>query len=471
MIELHGERRSALGLGAHGGRVTEHLGERHHSPYDLPAATGVHALDLPAPRREVAHHITHELLGNDDLDVHDGLQKNRVGPLQSLLDRHGTRDLERHLGGVNVVVRPIDELDLDVDDRVAGDDAGIERLLDALVHAGDVLPGDDTADDLVLELVSPGIGVFEMLGVDDRVAVLAAATCLPDEAALDAVDALADGLAVRDLRAADVGVHPELAQQPVDDDLQVQLAHAGDDGLARLLVATHGEGWVLLGETLEGHGELLLVGLGLGLDGLPDYRLGEDHLLQHDLLGVIGRDERVARPRVGEADGRNQLARVDLLALIAAVGVKLQKPNEPLAPALGRVHHVGAGLERARVYPQVRQLPDVRVGLYLEGQRRQRAVLVGLARYLLAVEGPALYGGHIERARQIIYDAVEQGLHALVLESRTDENGGHPYIQGCLTDGGPDLVGFDLLALQIHNHQLFVLICDGLKKLLPVLLS
>src|SRR5215211_572421 len=253
MIELHGERRAALGLGAHGGRVTEHLGQRHHGPDDLAAAAGVHALDLPTPRGEVAHHVAHELLGHDDLDVHHGLQKNRVGPLEGLLDGHGTGDLERHLGGVDVVVRPIDELYLDVDDRVSGDDARIERLLDALVHAGDVLPGDDAADDLVLELVSRGIGVFEMLGVDDRMPVLAAATGLPDEPALDALDPLADGLAVGDLRTPDVRVHPELAQQPIDDDLQVQLTHAGDDGLSRLLVAAHGEGRILLGETLERH--------------------------------------------------------------------------------------------------------------------------------------------------------------------------------------------------------------------------
>ena len=44
-----------------------------------------------------------------------------------------------------------------------------------------------------------------------------------------ASDRLGDGLAVRHLRLADVGLDLELAQQPVDDDLQVQLAHAGDD--------------------------------------------------------------------------------------------------------------------------------------------------------------------------------------------------------------------------------------------------
>src|SRR5919107_3697927 len=218
MIELHGECRAALGLGANGRRVTEHLGERHHGADNLSAAAGVHTLNVAAPGREVAHHVAHELFGHDDLDVHHGLQEDRVGPLEGLLDGHGTGDLERHLGGVDVVVRTVDQLDPDVDHGVSGDDAGIQRLLDALIHARDIFPRDDAADDLVVELVA-GLGV--VLGVDDRVAVLATAPRLPHEPALDALHALADGLAVSDLRTADVRVNPELTQEPVDDDLQV----------------------------------------------------------------------------------------------------------------------------------------------------------------------------------------------------------------------------------------------------------
>src|SRR5215204_2987627 len=468
MIELHGECSAALGLGAHGRRVTEHLGERHHGADDLTAAAGVHTLYVATPSREIAHHVAHELFGHHDLDVHHGLQKDRVGPLEGLFDGHGTSDLERHLGRVDLMVRTVDQLDPDIDHGVTRDNAGIQRFLDALIDAGDVLPRDDAADDLVVELVA---GLVVVLGVDDRVAVLAPATRLPHEPALDPLDALADGLAISDLRTTDVRVNPELAKEPVNDDLEVQLSHASDDGLPSLLVAAHGERRVLFGESLERHGELLLVGLRLGLDGLPDNWLGEDHLLKHDLLLVVRRHERVARPRIGEADGSNELASIDLISLLAAVGMKLQKPTYALAPALGGVHHVGAGLERPRVHPHVRQLPDVRICLDLEGQRCQRAVLIRLAGYLLAVEGLALHGRHIERAWQVVHYPIEEWLHTLVLERRTDENGGHPYIQRGLTDGGPDLVRFDLLALQIHDHELFVLIGDRLQELLPVLIS
>ena len=39
--------------------------------------------------------------------------------------------------------------------------------------------------------------------------------------------------------------------EPVDDDLEVELAHAGDDRLAGLLVGVHAEGRVFFGELLQ----------------------------------------------------------------------------------------------------------------------------------------------------------------------------------------------------------------------------
>ena len=55
----------------------------------------------------------------------------------------------------------------------------------------------------------------------------------------DLLDGPADRLAVGDLRAADVRVDGEL-YEAVDDDLEMELAHAGDEGLARLLVRGRG---------------------------------------------------------------------------------------------------------------------------------------------------------------------------------------------------------------------------------------
>src|SRR5213078_2455483 len=102
--------------------------------------------------------------------------------------------------------------------------------------------------------------------VDDHVRVLSRAAGLAHELLADVLDVPSRRLAVRDLRTADVRVDVELALEAVDDDLEVQLAHAGDDRLAGLLVGADAEGGVLLGEPLETLAELVLVALRLRLD-------------------------------------------------------------------------------------------------------------------------------------------------------------------------------------------------------------
>src|SRR5262245_59981109 len=135
-------------------------------------------------------------------------------------------------------------------------------------------------------------------------AVLAAAAGLAEEASLDLLGRSADRLAVGDLWAADVRVDVELARQPVDDDLQVELPHARDQGLASLLVGADAEGRLLLGETLESGSQLVLVALRLRLDRDRDHRLREVHRLQPNRLrfrraGVDRRDALHADRRAG----------------------------------------------------------------------------------------------------------------------------------------------------------------------------
>src|SRR5690606_17306332 len=99
---------------------------------------------------------------------------------------------------------------------------------------------------------------------------------------LDLLRRAADRLAVRDLRLADVRLDLELATHTVDEDVEVELTHTADDGLAGLLVQAHAEGRVLLGELLDRGRQLLLVGLRLRLDGHVDDRLREGYRLEDD---------------------------------------------------------------------------------------------------------------------------------------------------------------------------------------------
>ena len=84
-----------------------------------------------------------------------------------------------------------------------------------------------------------------------------------------------DRLLVGDLGPADVGIDAELAQHAVDDDLEVQLAHAGDNRLAGLLVVADAEGRVFFGQAVQGLAHPVLVVLRLRFDGDGDDRLGE----------------------------------------------------------------------------------------------------------------------------------------------------------------------------------------------------
>src|SRR6185437_14263337 len=106
-------------------------------------------------------------------------------------------DLERDLRRVGVVVLAVHQADAHVDHRVAGPDARLQRLLDALLHRGDELRGYGAALD-------PGDEVEALarrrLDVDVDDAVLARAAGLAHELALDLRGVATHGLAVGHLR-------------------------------------------------------------------------------------------------------------------------------------------------------------------------------------------------------------------------------------------------------------------------------
>src|SRR6478735_6385257 len=228
-VELHAVASTTLGLAPKISDIAEHLGQWDGRGHDASAGALVHRENLSATRVDVADHVTHEVLGRDHLDGHERLHEDRVRTTGRVLERHRTGDLERELGGVDVVVLAVLEGDLDVDHRVAGDDAELHGLLATGVDLRDVLARDAATGDGVDELVAAttvGVDARGGLDADDDAGVLAGATRLLLVGVLDLLDRLADGLAVGDLRLADVGLDVELAAHAVDQDVEVELAHA-----------------------------------------------------------------------------------------------------------------------------------------------------------------------------------------------------------------------------------------------------
>src|SRR5688500_4390602 len=152
---------------------------------------------MTAAAVDVADDVAHELLRNDDLDLHDRLDDHRTSALDGVFQRHRAGDLEGHLVRVDLVLRPVDDGHLEVDHRVAGDDAVLHRLLDAGLDRLRPFLAEALAFDLPVEFETRA--TCERLELGDNVAPLTLAAGLADVAALG-LDRLGDGLAVRDLR-------------------------------------------------------------------------------------------------------------------------------------------------------------------------------------------------------------------------------------------------------------------------------
>ena len=108
------------------------------------------------------------------------------------------------------MIRTIPQGDLDINDRIASQNAGLHSTLDTIVDSRDVFLRDGTANDGVDELVT--LAGLVGLDLDLNMTVLALTTRLTCVLGL-LIGLLADGLTVSDLRCANVGLDLELTQQ------------------------------------------------------------------------------------------------------------------------------------------------------------------------------------------------------------------------------------------------------------------
>ncbi len=180
-----------------------------------------------------------------------------------------------------------------------------------------------------------------------------------------------DGLAISHLRTAHIGGHIELSHHAVHQDFQVQLPHAGNQGLARVRIGVDLEGGIFLRQLGERVPQFFLVSLGLGFDGHGDDGRGEIHGFQND--GGILIANGVAGGNILQSHRRGDIARVNFGNLFPLVGVHLQQAGNPLIPVAARIVDRVALLEVSGIYPQESQLPHEGVRHNLENQRRQKA--------------------------------------------------------------------------------------------------
>ncbi len=148
---------------------------------------------------------------------------------------------------------------------------------------------------------------------------------------------LANRLAIRHLRLADVGLDLVLAHHAVDDDFQMQLAHAADDRLAAIWVGVNLERRVFLRQSRQRHAHLFLIGLGLRLDRNRYNRHRKNDRFQRDRMLLVA--NRIAGANVSQPHHRADVTRENFLNILALVGVHLQEAPDALMLLRARVHH------------------------------------------------------------------------------------------------------------------------------------
>ena len=284
------------------------------------------------------------------------------------------------------------------------------------------------------------------------------------------LDGLADGLAISNLGLADLAVHFEFAEHAVNDDLQVKLAHAGDDALASLLVGVDPESRILFSQLLESNAHLLLVVLGSRLNRNGDNRIREDHGLEDDLLVLIA--EGITSGGILEAHSSSDIAAVNPIDFLTVVGVHLEDTADTLFLALSGVEHIRAGLKHTGVHTEECQLADVRIGHNLECQRGERLLIAGRTVVLLASVGiHALDGRNVRRSGHVVNHSIQQGLNALVAIGSAADHRHHVAGNGSLADDLLDILFGDILTAEVLLHEFVILLGASLQQFLAIFFS
>src|SRR5210317_906618 len=154
--------------------------------------------------------------------------------------------------------------DTNVNQREARKNAIFGGLLSTSTNRRDILFRNDTTLDCIN--VFEATARLKWLKTQPTVAVLTTTARLTDNLALH-FNGLRDRLAICNLRCADVSLDFKLTLHTVDDDLQMQLTHAGDDDLTGLFIRLDAQRRVFLNQLTECSTHLFLVTLGLRLDG------------------------------------------------------------------------------------------------------------------------------------------------------------------------------------------------------------
>ena len=108
-------------------------------------------LILPRRRFRSPHDVALIFFRRDVFDLHDRLEQDRFALLEAVLQGKDGGHLEREFVRIDFVEAAVDDVDLDIDHRIAAEHAVEHGFFDALHDRRDVFLRNRAADDLVLD--------------------------------------------------------------------------------------------------------------------------------------------------------------------------------------------------------------------------------------------------------------------------------------------------------------------------------
>src|SRR5207253_2985300 len=198
--------------------------------------------EMATPPAKVSIDGTHIFFRCDYFNPHNRFVQDRLCLLDRILKCERAGDDKCTLIRIDFVKATIDQAHSYVDHVIPGKIAALHRVMNALLSWLDELARNCSALDLVFEnktLAGRGLD-FQF-----NVRVLSATAGLLLENLLTR-RRLRNRFAVRHLGLSYVGLNSELALHAIDDDFKMQLAHAGNNGLAGLVVGRNIERRIFL---------------------------------------------------------------------------------------------------------------------------------------------------------------------------------------------------------------------------------
>ena len=230
----------------------------------LSVTTFFHPIDGPTTSSYLTHDVTHVVLWDNDVNLHDWFKDNWVRLLSSILQSKGCGNLEGRFTRVDFVVTTIVELSVHVNKWVTSKNTVLHSFLQTLFNGWDKFTRNNPTDNGIFEFEA--LTFFKWRKFDPYITVLTLTTRLTNELTLG-TSLLGECFTVRYLWLTNLNFGVEFTTQTFNNDVQVQFTHPGDQGFTSFRVRFSLEGWVFFSQLLQTLVHLVLVSLGLWFNG------------------------------------------------------------------------------------------------------------------------------------------------------------------------------------------------------------